>query len=390
MSREPSWDLYRTLLAVLREGSLSGAARALGLTQPTVGAPRRRSSRRRSAAAVPALAARLSPTEAALEMRPTPRRWPRPAAALRRAVATGREAVEGTVRVTASEVFGVERLPPILAALRARHPRLTLELVASNAAQDLLRRDADIAVRMFDPAQEALVARRVGAAELGLYATPGYLARRGAPAALDELRRFDLIGFDRETPALRAALAGYPALARQGFAFRADSDLAQMAALRAGFGIGVCQVGLAARARPRAARRLRRRAAGLGGDARGPARQPALPRGLRRAGRGARRADRMNAPPPPIRRGRVARLRLSDVLSRFGGPGRIALRNCVADEAGFDFPPRRTRQRETCPVEANKRSRRAAGPRKREERMDIITALAVIIGVMGGVATWGR
>ncbi len=103
-----------------------------------------------------------------------------------------------------------------------------------------------MAVRNFDPVQEALVARRVGAAELGLFATPGYLARRGAPAALDELRRFDLIGYDRETPALRAALAGYPALAREGFAFRADSDLAQMAALRAGFGIGVCQVGLAA------------------------------------------------------------------------------------------------------------------------------------------------
>ena len=154
------------------------------------------------------------------------------------------------MRVTASEVFAVERLPPILADLRARHPRLALELVASNAPQDLLRRDADVAVRNFDPVQEALVARRVGTAELGLLATPGYLARRGAPARARRARR---LRPDRLRPRDAGAQArrwrAYPALAREGFALRADSDLAQMAALRAGFGIGVCQVGLAARAR---------------------------------------------------------------------------------------------------------------------------------------------
>ena len=246
MSHEPSWDHYRTLLAILAEGSLSGAARALGLTQPTVA----RHVDQLEAALGRRLFLRtprgLSPTEAALGVAPYAEAMAAAGAALRRAAAAGRDAVEGTVRVTASEVFAVERLPPILAELRARHPRLALELVASNAPQDLLRRDSDVAVRNFDPVQEALVARRVGAAELGLFATPGYLARRGAPAGLDGRRRFDLIGYDRQTPALRAALAGYPALAREGFAFRADSDLAQMAALRAGFGIGVCQVGLAA------------------------------------------------------------------------------------------------------------------------------------------------
>ena len=74
------------------------------------------------------------------------------------------------MRLTASEVVGVELLPPVLAQLRAAHPELRVELVLSNAVDDLLRREADVAVRMFRPQQEALVARHIGAIELGLHA----------------------------------------------------------------------------------------------------------------------------------------------------------------------------------------------------------------------------
>lgn len=246
MNSEPSWDHYRTLRAILAEGSLSGAARALGLTQPTVA----RHVDQLEAAFGRRLFVRtprgLSPTEAAAEMAPYAEAMAAAGAALRRTAAGGRDSVAGSVRVTASEVVAVERLPPILAALRQRHSRLAIELVASNDPLDLLRRDADVAVRTFDPVQEALVARRVGSIELGLHATPGYLARRGTPSSPEELARFDLVGFDRETPAIRSLLRGLPGLARSDFALRADSDLAQLAAIRAGFGIGICQAGLAA------------------------------------------------------------------------------------------------------------------------------------------------
>ena len=247
MSSDPPWDLYRSLHAVLREGSLSGAARALGLTQPTIG--------RHVDALEAALGRRLFlrsqrglvATEAARAMLPYLEALAATSAALRRTVTTTEAGVGGTVRITASEIVGVERLPPILAALRRRHPGLELELALSNEVEDLLRRDADIAVRMVAPVQEALVARRVGSAELGLYAHAGYLAGRSPPARVGDLAAHDLIGFDRETPALRAFLAGYPWLAAASFAFRSGSDLAQLAAIRAGVGIGVCQVGIAAR-----------------------------------------------------------------------------------------------------------------------------------------------
>lgn len=244
---DPSWDLYRTFLAVIEESSLSGAARALGLTQPTVS----RHIDALEAAIGYDLFIRsqrgLIPTEAALELKPYAESLASISAALLRAASGHREAVRGTVRISASEVVGVEVLPPILAELRERNPELVIELVLSNAVEDLLRRDADVAVRMVEPVQESLVAQRVGTVLLGFHAHRHYLDRRPAPSSLEDLFQHDLIGFDRETPAIRSMLKGVRGVSRSAFALRADSDLAQLAAIRAGFGIGVCQVPLARR-----------------------------------------------------------------------------------------------------------------------------------------------
>jgi DNA-binding transcriptional LysR family regulator len=244
---DPGWDLYRTFLAVLREGSLSGAARALGLTQPTIG--------RHIDALEQAVGFQLftrsqhglAPTDAAAELRPYAEELSATAAALLRVASAQGGAVRGAVRITASEVIGAEVLPAILTGLHRQYPELVIELVLSNAVEDLLRRDADIAVRMVKPSQGALVARRLGEIKLGLHAHRRYLDRRGVPARLEELRDHALIGFDRETAALRSMLQRVPAFQRAMFALRANSDLAQLNAIRAGFGIGVCQVRLGER-----------------------------------------------------------------------------------------------------------------------------------------------
>lgn len=117
----------------------------------------------------------------------------------------------------------------------------------SNAADDLLHREADIAVRMFKPTQDALVAKRVGAIELGLHAHKDYLATHGVPKSMKGLANHSMIGFDHGTAFIRKMQIQFPVFSRPGLAFRADSDLAQLAAIRAGFGIGACQVALAAR-----------------------------------------------------------------------------------------------------------------------------------------------
>ena len=155
--------------------------------------------------------------------------------------------MRGSVRITASEVIGVEVLPPILARLRAAHPALTIELHLSDQLDNLLLREADIAVRMLRPVQQALVARRVGDVHVGLYAHADYLARHGTPATFADLDGHSLIGADSDTEWLRRLRLRYPAMARERMALRVDNNLAQLAAIRAGFGIGGCQVGLAAR-----------------------------------------------------------------------------------------------------------------------------------------------
>ena len=247
MNTGPDWDLYRTFIAVVQEGSLSGAARRLGLTQPTVA----RHIDALEGAIGTDLFLRsqrgLIPTEMALDLSPYAETLASTAAALMRTASGRAGEVRGSVRVSASEVVGVEHLPPILARLRRRHPSLVVELVLSNAVDDLLRREADIAVRMVEPVQETLVAQRLPPVALGLHAHRAYLERRGTPAAMEDLVGHDLIGFDRETPPIRAIVERFPALDRPAFALRVDSDLAQLAAIRAGFGIGMCQVPVARR-----------------------------------------------------------------------------------------------------------------------------------------------
>lgn len=246
MSQDLSWDLYRTFGAVLREGSLSGASRSLGITQPSVARHIDALEAGMGVSLFVRTARGLSPTDAALELRPHAELLASTSAAFQRTAEGRTGEVRGTVRISASQIVGTVHLPPILAGLRLKYPELGFELMLSNATDDLLQREADIAIRMFRPAQKALVAKRIGVFELGLYAHPDYLARRGVPETMEQLLDHDVIGYDVETPALRAFLQPYPELRRSTFALRIDSDVAQLEAIRSGFGIGVCQTVIAA------------------------------------------------------------------------------------------------------------------------------------------------
>jgi DNA-binding transcriptional LysR family regulator len=242
------WDLLHTFLGVLREGSLSGAARSLGLTQPTVGRHVVALEQALGQALFTRSPTGLLPTEAALALRGHAEQMEAAAAALQRAATARGDGLSGTVRVTASEVVGVEVLAGVFAGLRERHPGIVLELALSNQLQDLLRREADIAVRMTPPEQGQLIARRIGSIELGLFARPDYLDRAGRPATLADLRRHTLVGFDTVTSFIRAGAKRLGGITRDAFSVRCDSDLAQLALIRAGAGIGVCQVPVAQRA----------------------------------------------------------------------------------------------------------------------------------------------
>ncbi len=245
--REPSWELLRTFLEVMRDGSLSGAARALGLTQPTAGRHIDTLEADLGVSLFTRSQRGLLPTAAARELQPHAEAMAAASSALLRAASGEAAAERGTVRLAASEIVGCEVLPPILAAFRQIHPGILLELSLSNRNEDLLRRDADIAVRMVRPAQGALLAKRLGAVSIRLYAHKDYVARFGMPKSLDNMAGHCLIGFDRDDHALRALGAAAQTITRDSFGFRTDNDAAQLAALRAGVGIGGCQTMIAER-----------------------------------------------------------------------------------------------------------------------------------------------
>ena len=247
MASDISWELYRSFLGVLKEGSLSGAARALDIAQPTVGRHIAALEKSLGLALFTRSQTGLMPTEAAQSLRGFAESMQSTAASLERAAASQGAGVRGTVRVTCSDVIGVEVLPPIVTALRDQYPDLTVELVLTNRVQDLLRREADIAVRMARPRQELLVARRVGEIKVGLHAHRRYLDRHGTPSSIADLATHSLIGFDEATEFIRNASKALPGWRREAFALRTDSDLAQLALIRSGSGIGICQVAIARR-----------------------------------------------------------------------------------------------------------------------------------------------
>lgn len=237
----PDWDLFQSLHAVLTAGTLSAAAKARRLTQPTLGRHIDALERQLGAPLFLRSPRGLQPTDLALSLKPHLDDMAAAAAAAMRDVSESADGGGGVVRVAASEIMGVEVLPAILAAFRQAHPNFDVELVVSNEIEDLTRRDADVAVRMARPTQNTLVAKKVGDLGFGFYARPDYLERLGTPQTMDDLNGHAMIGFDRAAPPLPPGLDIGRPITREVFALRTDNDNAALGAIKAGFGIGVCQ-----------------------------------------------------------------------------------------------------------------------------------------------------
>lgn len=241
------WALLRSFLAVVEGGSLSAAARATGATQPTLS---RHVRELEAALGVPLFtrsARGLDPTAAALGLVDDARAMGAAAEALALKAQGRSQQLRGVVRITASVIVANLMLPPILADLRRQEPSIQVEVVASDVTQNLLRRDADIAVRMAAPTQNALIARKLGDSPMGLFATRDYFDRRGRVASRDDLRGHDLIGLDRSDALIRGYGAHGIALAREDFALRTDDAMLTWGLLLAGAGIGPAQAVLARR-----------------------------------------------------------------------------------------------------------------------------------------------
>lgn len=245
--RTPDWSLLHSFLAVADRGSLSGAARSLGQSQPTLGRHIRLLEAQLGITLFRRTPRGLEPTEAALPLVEAARAMAQHAARLSRLAEGRQEGLAGTVRVTAPKVISHYLLPPILARLRLAEPEIRIELVPSDTSENLLFREADIALRMYRPEQLEVVARHVTDLPLGLFAAHSYVARRGLPATIAALRDHDFVGFDRDDRIVRMMAAQGLEVMRDFFALRCDDQSVYWELVRAGCGIGGMQLAVAQR-----------------------------------------------------------------------------------------------------------------------------------------------
>ncbi|RWE74328.1 MAG: LysR family transcriptional regulator, partial [Mesorhizobium sp.] len=221
--KEFDWNLIKSFVAVAETGSLSGAARRLAASQPTLG--------RHIAELEAALGVTLfrrarrgyELTEAGSTLYERGRAVSAEANAFSLLALGSVEAIEGTVRIAASEVVAAFVLPDMMARLGEEEPGIEVEIVASNQVENLLRRDADIAIRMVRPAQNELVARKVTDIPLCLCAASVYLDRRGRPEKPADLADHALVGFDRSDEIIRGFTSFGIPVGRSHFRFRTDN-----------------------------------------------------------------------------------------------------------------------------------------------------------------------
>jgi DNA-binding transcriptional LysR family regulator len=238
MNRLFDWSLVRSFLAVLEKGSLLAASRHLQLSQPTIGRHVAELESQLGLVLFDRNGRGLLPTEAAYHLAESARIMQSGADQLARNVMGADLGASGTVRITASQPVSCYVLPPLLAQMRLSLPDVQVELVASNEVSNLLRREADIAVRMVQPQQASIIARRVGKVTLRACAHQDYLRRRGVPRQPNDLLAHDLIGGDRNDDTLKGFAAQGLVVGREQFAFRADDLIVVWQAVRAGLGVG--------------------------------------------------------------------------------------------------------------------------------------------------------
>ncbi|WP_396270309.1 LysR family transcriptional regulator [Ideonella sp.] len=233
-----NWTLIQSFLAALEHGSLLRAAKATGVSQPTLGRHLAELESQLKLVLFERTGRGLQATEHALALADAARTMQEGAHQFSRLASGASQATQGRVRLSASQPVACFLLPPMLARLRQALPHVMIELVVSNTVSNLLRREADIALRMVSPDQQSLVAKRIGWVSLRACASQQYLQRSGTPQRLEDLPQHDVIAGDHNREVDRGFEAmGFPAGALRAV-LRTDDLIAQWSAVRAGLGVG--------------------------------------------------------------------------------------------------------------------------------------------------------
>ncbi len=233
------WNQVRAFLATVEEGSLSSAARALGLTQPTLGRQVTALEEQLGVTLFERAGRKFVLTASGLELVDHVRAMGEAATRLSLAASGQATSIEGLVKITATEMQSAYVLPELIATLRETHPGITIEIVATNSLSDLRRRDADIAIRNTEPTDPDLIARRLRDQSAGFYATPDFVARHGPFRTLKDLADAPMIGFGEDGGFLEELLRRGVPVSEANIVVRSASHIVHWQLTRCGIGLGI-------------------------------------------------------------------------------------------------------------------------------------------------------
>jgi DNA-binding transcriptional LysR family regulator len=233
------WNRARAFLATAEEGSLSAAARALGQTQPTLSRQVAALEDDLGVTLFERVGRSLSLTQSGVELLDHFRAMGDAASRISLAASGQSQAIEGHVRITATNVMATYHLPAVLKRIRETAPGIEIDVVASNEVRDLTRREADIAIRHGRPTQPNLIARRVRESSAHLYASTEYLDTHGRPRTASDLSDADFIGFDDPERLIPTLNALGLSLTRRNFKLTTASGTLIIALVQQGLGICV-------------------------------------------------------------------------------------------------------------------------------------------------------
>ncbi len=233
------WNRARAFFVTAEEGSFSAAARALHLSQPTVGRQVAALEEELDVTLFERVGRQLVLTDTGLELVEHVRAMGEMASRLSRTAAGRSLSLDGPITITASEIISARLLPPILLQIRTTHPGILIEVVADNAVRDLSRREADIAVRNAPPSEPDLVARKLHDAFAWAYASPAYLAKVGPIDTLADFTKTSILGFPERSRMLNGLNALGMNLSEANFPVVTASHLVQWEMCKAGLGISL-------------------------------------------------------------------------------------------------------------------------------------------------------
>ncbi|MCG3268090.1 LysR family transcriptional regulator [Yoonia sp. I 8.24] len=233
------WNKARAFLVTAEEGSLSAAARALGMAQPTLGRQVDGLEQELGVVLFERVGRGLSLTPSGMELLEHVRAMGEAAQRVSLTAHGQSQTLEGSISIAASETYAAVLLPPIIAKLRQEEPGIQVEIVVSNRASDLRRREADIAVRNFRPTEPDLIAKKIGMADAILYAAPSYVEKLGNPAVPYDLRHADFINLDHSGMMLKGLNSLGLGLTEANFPLLTESYLVMWELVKQGVGIGV-------------------------------------------------------------------------------------------------------------------------------------------------------